>query len=202
MGEEAVLDSSTRPLLCLRHGLWGLLALWFGLLFLGGTAPAWADPVTIGPHDIDCIGSTCELSARHDDGDPFKGSITLTVTNTGTEAWGDFHFEFSQIPGGDPIDDVHWVVSSGYEPTKNGSSSVLTWSVDNDVVGATLDLFFYRDPVDPGETVRFVVYSDNTADQVPFFGTAYYPTAVPEPGALALYGLGTLGLAVYGRRRR
>ena len=139
--------------------------------------------------------------ATHEDSDPFKGSITLTVTNTGTEAWGDFHFEFFQV-GGETIDNVHWEVATPYEPTKDGSSVGLSWAVDNVSVGATLDLLFYGNPVLPSETVTFVIYSDNTADNVSFFGTLYYPTPVPEPGTGLFLAFGLVGLAIHGRRRR
>ena len=72
--------------------------------------------------------------------------------------------------------------------------------VDNVSVGATLDLLFYGDPVLPSETVTFVVYSDNTIDNVSFFGTLYYPTPVPEPSTAVLLAGGLIGLAIHGRR--
>ena len=178
------------------------LALCAGLLFLAGTAPAWADNVVLDPASFDCLGSDCSQSSRHDDAGPFKGSITLNATNTGDEAWGDFHFAFFQIPGGDPIENVDWVVDAPYQPTMNGSSTGFTWVVNNAVTGATLDLLFYGNPVDPAESVTFVVYSDNTTDEVPFFGTLYYPTPIPEPATLLLFGMGALGLGLLGRRAK
>ena len=177
-----------------------LLVLSVGLLFVAGAGSAWASDVVLDPASFDCVGSGCSQSSTHADADPFKGSITLTVTNTGTEAWGDFHFNFFQV-GMETIENVHWEVANPYEPTMNGSSTGLSWNVDNDVVGATLDLFFYGNPVDPTESVTFVVYSDNTTDNVSFFGTSYYPTPVPEPNTLLLIATGLAGLTVAGRRR-
>jgi hypothetical protein len=182
--------------------IWGrgsLLALAV-VCFAVGAAPARADNVTLPDTDFSCVGPACAQQSTHEDADPFKGSITLTVTNTGTEAWGDFHFEFFST--GYSIDNVDWVITSPYEPTKDGSTAGLTAVVDNVVVGATLDLFFYGNPVQPNDSVTFVVYSDNTTDQVPFFGTSYYPTPVPEPATALSLALGLVALAMHARRRR
>lgn len=182
-------------------GLGGFLAL-VVFCFAIGAAPARADDVTLPYAELDCLGATCKQDNIHEDAYPFKGSITLTVKNTGTEAWGDFHFEFFQV-GTEAIDTVDWTVDSPYEPTKDGSSVGLSWSVDNVTVGATLDLMFYSDPVLPGDTVTFVVYSDNTTlPHVSFFGTSYYPTPVPEPSTAFLLACGLVGVAIHGRRQR
>jgi cysteine-rich repeat protein len=62
------------------------------------------------------------------------------------------------------------------------TQSGLTWSVDNTGAGATLDLFFSSDPLDPTQTATFSVHIDNTADERSFFGILFYPTQVPECG--------------------
>jgi len=51
---------------------------------------------------------------------------------------------------------------------------------------STLDLYFYSDPVAPGETATFTVYTDNTAVPNAWFGVCYWPTPVPEPTGLLL----------------
>jgi len=178
----------------------GVLAALAVVCFAIGAAPARADNIVLPDADFSCLGPACQQQSTHEDGIPFKGSITLTVTNTGTEAWGDFHFEFFSV--GYAIDNVHWEVATPYEPTKDGSTVGLSWSVDNVSVGATLDLYFYGNPVLPTQSVTFVVYSDNTTDNVPFFGTLYYPTPVPEPATALFLALGLVGLAIHGRRHR
>jgi hypothetical protein len=175
-----------------------------GLLLLAGTNPAWADSFSVTTA-FACLGGEegCPQQSVHEEGagdqdESFKGWVNLTVENTGTEPWGDFHFEIFQV-GSETVEDVHFIVTTPYEPTS--SQSGLSWTVDNVVVGATLDLFFYSDPVDPGETATFNIYTDNTTDRVSFFGTAYYPTPIPEPTALLLVSTGLAGLAAAGRRR-
>lgn len=169
------------------------LNLCLSILLVVATAPAWGHSfditTTMGLGDI-------PQEFIHEDAEDFKGWLNLTITNTGDAAWGDFHFEFFQVS--DPIDNVHFDVSPGFEPIS--SQNGLFWTFDNDVVGATLDLYFYDDPVLPGEQATFSVYTDNTTDQVPFFGTIYYPTPVPAPAAFLLFGTGLAGLV--GLRKR
>jgi hypothetical protein len=179
-----------------RHDLTRLALVLTPLVLFLGTAPVWADDMSVVA-DFDCVGSgVCEQTSEHEDADPFKGWANITVTNTGTEAWGDFHFLLFQVTN--PIDNVDFIVDSPYQPTS--SQSGLSWDVDNDVVGATLDLFFYSDPVLPSEVATFRIYTDNTTDQVSFFGMAFYPTPVPEPGTFALLAAGLIGLAAFRKR--
>lgn len=158
-----------------------------GLVLGGFAASATAD-------DADIVTSFPGLDPQyfeHEDGDPWAGWVNVTATNTGDEAWGDFHFEIYDPIGGQFIDNVHFLDASmgGSDPTS--SQSPLTWNIDNVVVGATIDLYYYDDPVLPTETATFAVWTDNP-NHVPFFGVMLYPTPVPEPGSLLLLGLGAL----------
>jgi hypothetical protein len=132
--------------------------------------------------EIGGIGPSVEVQAPHEDFAPFKGSFTVTVTNTGSAPWGDFHFGIFDPIGGQNISNVDFQDASmgGQDPTS--SQTGLTWVINNVVVWATIDLYFCSDPVMPGEIATFTVYTANQ-DQLSFFGVLFYPTPVPPPGA-------------------
>lgn len=128
------------------------------------------------------LGPAGEVQTTHADLEPFKGPFTVTVTNTGSAAWGDFHFGIFDPIGGQDISNVDFQDASmgGEDPTS--SQAGLTWVINNQVVGATIDLYFCSDPVMPGETATFMVYTANP-DHLSFFGILFYPTPVPPSGA-------------------
>ncbi len=154
-----------------------------GLLFLIRPFPA-------GAHDgiwtIDSLVLGQTVSVEHADTGPWAGWVTATVTNTGTEAWGDFHFEIFQVGSYGPVDNVDWLVDALHTPWSTQTLDSNGWDIDNDVVGATIDLYFYGAPVAPGETATFSAYNVNP-DHVSFFGVKIFPTPVPLPGAALLY---------------
>jgi len=134
---------------------------------------------------------------EHDDIEPFKGWMDLTVTNTTEdEWWTDFHLMITSVAGSD-VSMTDFIDYAPYQPTS--SQALDSWVIDNSVTGATMDICYYNDPVGPGETAWFKVYTDNTAKKVRF-GLCVYPT-VPEPSSIfALSGL--LGVAGMAWKRR
>ena len=159
-----------------------------GVLLVWPSAPAFA-------HDGDIVTTFPNLDPQqfeHPDQAPWKGWLNVTATNNGTVAWGDFHFEFYDPIGGQDLSNLAFRDASlgGEDPTS--SQSPLTWLIDNDAVPATMDLFYYSDPVGVGETATFSVYTDNTVGTLPIFGMIIYPTPIPEPGTVLLLGLGAL----------
>jgi MYXO-CTERM domain-containing protein len=138
------------------------------------------------------LGGTIAYDGVHQDAAPFKGWAFITVKNNGSQPWGDFHFGITGVPGYDDssviFDIVNGVPLSSQNPT--------TWSLAG---SQNLNATFYTDPVNPGEIATFQVYTDNTAQDVPFFGLTFYPTPVPVPAALWLLAAGAPALL---RRRR
>jgi hypothetical protein len=175
------------------------MAAMFLVWLLGAVPGALADDAYITTDFEDFTPQDFE----HEDAEPFKGFINLTVTNTGTQAWGDFHFEIYEVTGFGSVENVDFITGivgeTDYHPLKDGNP--VDFVVDNVVVGATLDLYFYDDPVLPTETVTFKVFTDNTTDQVGFFGVKLHPTPVPEPATLAIAGLGALALLLRKRKK-
>jgi hypothetical protein len=146
----------------------------------------------------------------HNDQSPFKGVATIQVTNTGTQSWGDFHFQIFTLGTGSwsKPGDVSFNISGSYYPTYSNSVGGPTIPLGSVVVtpgtastGALLDLYFDSNPVAPGQTAVFTVYTDNTTDQG-LFGLIMYPSAVPIPGALWLLGAGLTAIAVMRKRSR
>ncbi len=168
-----------------------LILIALGLLLITAPLPVWAHSFSLSTSFSE-TGSGVSQSSNHAEAEPFKGWMYLTVTNTGTEAWGDFHFQIYEVPTYGSVENVDFIVDSPNQPTS--SQSGLTWSVDNSVTGATLDLYFYDDPVLPSETATFSIYTDNTADELAFFGALFYPTPVPVPSSMLLLGSAIIGL--------
>ncbi len=128
--------------------------------------------------DIDGVGPDYSAEVVCSGEDRSGGPCQVSITNTGSEPWGDFHFEIYDPIGGQDISNIHFLDASmgGVDPIS--SQSGLTWIIDNEAVGATIDLYYCSDPVMPGETAFFEVYVDNP-DEVPFYGVMFYPTPVP-----------------------
>ena len=164
-----------------RQPVWIVLcaAIW-AASFLGVSPALASDGSWTG--SIGCPDETCIVDVSHNDFTPFKGNFTVTVQNSGSAPWGDFHFRIFDPMGGQDISNVSFLDASmgGYDPTS--SQAGLRWTIDNVVVGAQMALYFCSDPVMPGETATFVVYTANP-DHLSFFGVAFYPSPVPPVGA-------------------
>ena len=159
--------------------------LCIGLVFLlsMGATSGWAhdgiidytDDFELGYYDI----------IKHDDQDPWKGALTLTITNTGDEAWGDFHF-YSLDSG------VTFLEEGGY-PNMFYVGGVTPYDAYIDFSEYSIDFYFYSDPVESGETVTFAVYTDNSS-HLGTFSIGIEASPVPVPAAAWLFCTGLFGL--------
>lgn len=167
--------------------LFMMLAL--GLLL--GSSSAWAHNETI-PETFELELGDEPVSFTHDDQSDWKGFLTLTVTNTGDDPWGDFHFYL------DPSDSVVFATGLGapYMTGVTGFSS----TYDDDF--HTLNFYFYGDPIENGDLATFTVYTDNTKEKLGFFSISMKASPVPLPAAAWLLGSGVVGMIAVRRRKK
>ena len=151
-------------------------AILFSLILLFATPIVFAHDGEWGteetPLDISWdIDSVSDLDLLHNDADPWKGWATinvknLTFKNSSPVAWGDFHLKIKESWCSD-VDFATYTAPQLW--IKEGSSWVqvlspdLTWVINNDADNATMDLFFYGDPIAHGQQAKIKVYTDNTS---------------------------------------
>jgi hypothetical protein len=181
-----------------------MVVMVFGLA-AAAPASAWAHDMYVGNVTPELFGDPGVGSMQtytHEDKDPFKGWAFFTVQNNGTESWTDFHFEIISVTVGGTFYDATSVtiydVTSIHPPVT--SQNPVSIVVSNPPGGlSSLDYYFPNDPVPVSDIATFSFYTDNTANNVAYFGLAAWPT--PEPASLVLMSLGVGGILLVRRRR-
>jgi hypothetical protein len=167
------------------------------MLALLTAGPVLADDTSATFH-FTGTGAGVFQTTIHEDIEPFKGSALVTVFNDSNESWGAIHFEIFSV--GFSVANVDFVDGGTLNPT---SSQVLdSWAINNaPTTGSTMDLFFGSNPVAPGTSAWFKVYTDNTTDQKRF-GLMTYPLPVPEPSSLLALSGSLVGLVGFAIRKK
>ncbi len=172
-----------------------IAALWFAGMVFGDD----------GSLSVSFEGAGAKFVQRHThkDAEPFKGWLAVNVTNSGSVSWGGFHFQIVDV--GFDVSEVDFMTARPYEPTS--VQKLNDWAIDNNVVGARMDLDFRDDPILPGGSSSFAIYTDNTRGRKSF-GIELYPTPVPAAVTMAqVYAVTAavmlvIGLAGFWRRHR
>ncbi|NLN76793.1 MAG: PEP-CTERM sorting domain-containing protein [Armatimonadetes bacterium] len=137
----------------------------------------------------------------HNDEEPFKGFVQLNVSNGTDFYWTDFHFMITSVNGSNISATIFVDGMQGdlnCDPTS--SQSGLTWTIDNNPTGSVMNLYFAADPVAPGSSAWFKIYTDNSTYKE-MFGVCSYPT-IPEPASMFALLSGLVGVAGFGLRKR
>ena len=170
----------------MRIGVVFLLLL-FGLV--ASASSVWA-------HDAEPISRDMELGITyyvdHSDQDDWKGTMELTIRNTGDIAWGDFHF---LLPDGGPV-----IFGEDTDVPAITSLADDLWDVDFSLY--QLDFTFYDAPVGNDDSITFLIYTDNTQNNLPLFSVAMEASPVPIPAAAWLMCSGLIGAVGVCRRKR
>ncbi|BBO68372.1 hypothetical protein DSCA_23020 [Desulfosarcina alkanivorans] len=163
----------------------------FTMLVLGlllGSSSALAHSVTIDDAFEMGLGDTGTIG--HKDEPDWKGTLTLTVTNTGDDPWGDFHFYLQQDGP------VVFGTTDTIFPTIMAGVSGYTY----DISDYALDFYFYSDPVENGQSATFLLYTDNTEEKLGLFSISMEASPVPLPAAAWLLGSGLVGMIAMRRK--
>ncbi len=136
-----------------------------------------------------------------------SGWVTLNMTNNSGFAWGDLNVEIWECSAPfvcNSVENVHFLEGiHDSMQTPQTDRSPFTYNIDNDSVGATLDYYYYNDPIATGgDTGMFKFKIDNPDGTI--YTLAVTPSVVPEPISSTLFVIGgaTLGFRRFRKKRK
>lgn len=177
-----------------------MFALLFAVGMLGVSAPAHADSITTLTQGglaatVTVVGNTATLTFGSGLDSDYTDQVAIHVTNGAT------------VTGGSASSGA-WTIQSGQNSVNcDGTGNWFCATSGSDQSFKDLSISWTFSGGSPTDLVsaQFAVCSSSTGDCAP--GTMYFVTnfsqsaTAPEPGTLALLGIGLLGVGILSRRR-
>jgi hypothetical protein len=193
--------------------MWKVMSIFvvaLGLFMMGTSVPVQAHDGTVGSDasPIEFFDVT-PYNSLHQDAAPYKGFFMLWTKNSTSSAWTGFDFSLS---GSNAvfIDTALYDAANPSNPCSNwafdgdcdprSSRTISGWNISPNQKNMSVSI---SSLVNPGQTVWFRVYTDNTASPQGDFTVSASPVLVPEPISSTLFILGaaTLGVRRFLKKR-
>lgn len=169
-----------------------------GFIGWDGLISGTTNPIPLSGVGVDYLAVHADQDIN---GSGFKGWAYIGAMNTGNANWTGMHISLYDATVGVTTFDAKSVKIIGYSPyapSAMAPNSIASFVIGTNASGhATMDIMF-SSAVAPNGAVFVQLWTDNTAQQVPYFGVAFH--AIPEPATGSLVAL-TGVVALFIRKR-